>query len=154
MTLFPNRLPARARIVFVLLIVVWPRLSARAVECAQSFPGAVGQGAVAVGGRGGDVYHVVTLEDYNPKKDEPVIAGSLRDAIKSAQGPRTIIFDVGGGIKLHGILTVDRSKLTGGPDVTFETFFPRPGSYRIWSQFQRSGRLMTVSFSVAVPRLR
>ncbi len=49
---------------------------------------------------------------------------------------------------------VDRSKLTGGPDVTFETFFPRPGNYRIWSQFQRSGRLITVSFTVAVPRLR
>ena len=49
---------------------------------------------------------------------------------------------------------MDRSKLTGSPDVTFETFFPRPGNYRIWSQFQRSGRLITVSFTVAVPRLR
>lgn len=48
----------------------------------------------------------------------------------------------------------DRSKLMGGADVTFETFFPRPGNYRIWSQFLRSGRLITVSFTVAVPRLR
>lgn len=49
---------------------------------------------------------------------------------------------------------VDRSKLVGGADVTFETFFPHPGNYRIWSQFQRSGKLITVSFTVAVPRLR
>lgn len=49
---------------------------------------------------------------------------------------------------------VDRSKLTGGADITFETFFPHPGNYRIWSQFLRSGRLLTVPFTVAVPRLR
>jgi hypothetical protein len=49
---------------------------------------------------------------------------------------------------------VERSKLTGGPDITFETFFPRPGNYRIWSQFQRGSRLITVPFTVAVPRLR
>jgi ssDNA-binding Zn-finger/Zn-ribbon topoisomerase 1 len=48
----------------------------------------------------------------------------------------------------------DRSTLVGSDKVTFETFFPRPGNYRIWSQFQRSGRLITVSFTVAVPRLR
>ena len=65
-----------------------------------------------MGGRGGDVYHVVTLKDYDPKKEEPVVAGSLRYAISSAHGPRTIVFDIGGGIRLHGTLTVSRSKLT------------------------------------------
>lgn len=48
----------------------------------------------------------------------------------------------------------DRSTLAGGDKVTFETFFPRPDIYRVWSQFQRRGRLITVSFTVAVPRLR
>ena len=47
----------------------------------------------------------------------------------------------------------DRSGLKGGPDVVFDTFFPRPGNYKIWSQFQRKGKVITVSFTVYVPRL-
>ncbi|HEX4948472.1 MAG TPA: hypothetical protein VFZ34_17490, partial [Blastocatellia bacterium] len=37
------------------------------------------------------------------------------------------------------------------PDILyFETFFPRPGRYRIWSQFHRRQRVFTVSFDVQV----
>ena len=43
---------------------------------------------------------------------------------------------------------VDRSKLRGGPDVSFEAFLPRAGRYRIWSQFQRNSEVITVSFTV------
>lgn len=49
---------------------------------------------------------------------------------------------------------VDRKHLRGGPQVTFDTFFPRPGNYRIWSQFQRGEQIITVPFTVYVPRLR
>ena len=49
---------------------------------------------------------------------------------------------------------IDRSGLVGAPDVVFETFFPHPGRYRIWSQFQRREKLITVSFTVNVPRLQ
>jgi hypothetical protein len=49
---------------------------------------------------------------------------------------------------------VDRSKVTGGPEVVFDTFFPHPGNYRIWSQFLRGEKLITVSFTVNVPRLQ
>jgi hypothetical protein len=118
-------LRTRGHIVFVLLIVVSPRLSVRAIECAPAFPGAVGQGAVSVGGRGGDVYHVVTLKDYDPKKCESALAGSLRYAITSAHGPRTIVFDIGGAIKLHGTLTISRSKLT----IAGQT---APGGITLW----------------------
>jgi len=48
----------------------------------------------------------------------------------------------------------DRAKLNGGPDVTFEALFPRPGNYRIWTQFQRGDVLSTVSFTVRAVRLR
>jgi hypothetical protein len=37
-----------------------------------------------------------------------------------------------------------------GPDVVFEATFPRPGMYRMWAQFQRSGRTALVAFDVAV----
>ncbi len=40
----------------------------------------------------------------------------------------------------------------GGPDVIFDAFFPRPGRYRAWVQFQRQGKLSTIAFTVAVPR--
>ena len=50
--------------------------------------------------------------------------------------------------------TPDKSKLRGGPNVTFNAFFPKPGNYRIWSQFQRGETLTTVSFTVRAERLR
>lgn len=40
----------------------------------------------------------------------------------------------------------------GGPDVTFESLLPKPGVYRIWTQFLRAGRdeagVTTVSFTI------
>lgn len=39
-----------------------------------------------------------------------------------------------------------------GPDVLFDALLPRPGRYRAWLQFQRNGRLSTVSFTFAAPR--
>ncbi len=69
-----------------------------------AFPGAEGFGANARGGRGGDVYYVTSLNDDGP--------GSLRHAIDSATGPRTILFKVSGNIKLRSNLLVNRPRLT------------------------------------------
>lgn len=69
-----------------------------------AFPGAEGFGRHAAGGRGGDVYHVTNLRDSGP--------GSLREGIRSAQGPRTIVFRVAGTIPLESDLTVDKPHLT------------------------------------------
>lgn len=69
-----------------------------------AFPRAEGFGRFARGGRGGDVYHVTTLDDDGP--------GSLREGIRSAAGPRTIVFDLSGTIELKKRLTVDKSFLT------------------------------------------
>ncbi len=56
-----------------------------------AFPGALGWAAVTKGGRGGQIIHVTTLEGDGE--------GSLREAIE-AEGPRIIVFDVGGVIDL------------------------------------------------------
>jgi hypothetical protein len=58
----------------------------------------------------------------------------------------------------HPVETVptdaNRAKLRGGPTVTFEALFPRPGNYRIWTQFLRGNAIITVSFNVKAKRLQ
>jgi len=38
----------------------------------------------------------------------------------------------------------------GGPEVMFEGYMPRPGRYRVWSQFLRRGELVTIPFTFEV----
>jgi len=48
----------------------------------------------------------------------------------------------------------DKSRLQGGPDVTFNAFIPRPGIYRIWTQFQRGTSLSTFVFTINAEELK
>lgn len=86
-------------------------VGARADE-PPAFPGAVGQGAASVGGRGGVVYHVTTLEDYAPHKGEEKIEGSFRHALRAEIGPRTIVFDVSGVIHLREPIQIQKDRVT------------------------------------------
>jgi len=62
------------------------------------FPGAKGPGAETPGGRGGVVIKVTNLDDSGP--------GSLRAAV-NADGPRIVVFRVGGVIQLQSNLEID-----------------------------------------------
>jgi hypothetical protein len=66
-----------------------------------AFPGAEGFGALATGGRGGELFHVTSLEDSGP--------GTFRDAVSRSR--RIIVFDVGGVVRLQ-------SNLAGSSDLT------------------------------------
>jgi len=75
-----------------------------------SFPGALGFGDSATGGRTGTVYHVTNLNDTG--------AGSFRDAVGGSN--RIVVFDVAGWITLNsavtlqGNLTIEGQTAPGG----------------------------------------
>jgi len=68
-----------------------------------AFPGAEGAGRLSLGGRGGRVIKVTTLDDAG--------AGRLRAAVE-AQGPRTVVFDVSGTIALATPLRIREPRIT------------------------------------------
>ncbi|HAJ80364.1 MAG TPA: hypothetical protein DCO75_11405 [Fibrobacteres bacterium] len=69
-----------------------------------AFPGALGFGAYASGGRGGSVYHVTNLNDTG--------AGSFRASVSGSN--RIVVFDVGGYIKLSSAVSVSSNITIAG----------------------------------------
>src|ERR1043165_4106151 len=92
----------KIRLVFSLFASLLCAAGARAADL-PAFPGAEGFGANTPGGRGGRVILVTNLDDAGP--------GSFRAAC-GAEGPRIVVFQVGGTIKLKSPLTVRNPFLT------------------------------------------
>jgi hypothetical protein len=89
-----------AAVIVASLLLALPA-AARAQQLA--FPGAEGAGRHALGGRGGVVLRVTSLADSGP--------GTLRAAAET-EGSRTIVFDVGGTIRLHSPLIIRHGRVT------------------------------------------
>lgn len=76
---------------------------AGAADPLPAFPGAEGHGRFSQGGRGGVVLFVTNLDDAGP--------GSLRAAVE-ARGPRTVVFEAAGTIRLKSPLKISRGRIT------------------------------------------
>ena len=95
---------------------------------APAFPGAEGHGRYVTGGRGGEVRHVITLEDNTNK-------GSLRWAV-SGSAKKIVVFDVAGIISLNKELVIgDNTTIAGQtapePGITVRYYTVRPGANNI-----------------------
>ncbi len=99
-----NSVTTRIVIMLSLSMAAGSTIGAQSTQRPLAFPGAEGFGRFAVGGRGGDVYHVTNLNDDG--------LGSLRQGLKTAKGPRTIVFDLSGTIQLKSELRITQSNLT------------------------------------------
>lgn len=82
-------------------------------ESMLAFPSAEGFGKYTTGGRGGTIIHVTNLNDTG--------AGSFREAVTTA-GPRTIVFDVGGDIKINSLIQIGSGNFNSDPAVTSDPF--------------------------------
>jgi pectate lyase len=80
-----------------------PLLEGIPTDSIPAFPGAWGGGMFTVGGRGGRTIEVTNLNDSGP--------GSLRAACE-AEGPRTVVFRVGGKIQLETKLHITQPNIT------------------------------------------
>lgn len=100
-TLWPNKNSITACLAFVGVLAVGHTALAAKVP---AFPGAEGYGALTSGGRGGKVIAVTNLNRSGP--------GSLRAACE-AEGPRIVVFRVGGTIDGDVRITNDHITIAG-----------------------------------------
>ncbi|BAV05666.1 Por secretion system C-terminal sorting domain-containing protein [Filimonas lacunae] len=83
------------------LAMLFSLFNSTQLQAQLAFPGALGFGANATGGRAGSVYHVTTLADAG--------TGSFRDAV--SQSNRIVVFDVSGYVTLASAVSV-KSNIT------------------------------------------
>lgn len=111
------------------------------------------------------------VRDYSPKTGQNMRIALETFPDQPAAGTRTQLrftIDEAGGLQLYlgawgHLLTASDDlidmmhehplRTDGGLQIDFEVVFPRPRTYRVWTQFQRNGTVNTVHFDVPVRRL-
>jgi hypothetical protein len=94
-------------------------------------------------------YHLVDSNTGEPVKDLSPYLGAWGHTLILSEDQTDYVHS-----HPSEIVPESSSALRGGPDITFETLLPRPGNYRVWTQFQRGDTLTTVSFDIRANVLR
>lgn len=105
-------------------LVAWGLVNVGSAGAVVSFPGALGFGNGATGGRGGTVYHVTNLDDAG--------AGSFRDAVSKSN--RIVVFDVGGYITLKTAVSMASNLTIAGQTAPGEGIGFRGGKLSMGKQ--------------------
>ena len=96
-------------------------------------------------------YHLTDAESGKPVTDlAPYLAAWGHAFIVNEDGSETIHSHPTDEVPPES----ERPKLGNKPDISFLAFFPKPGFYRVWSQFLRNGHVSTFVFTIEVRRLR
>jgi len=94
-------------------------------------------------------YHLTDDVTGEPVKDLQPYLGAWGHTLIISEDARSYVHS-------HPQVTIpddaDRSRIVGSAEQAFDVFFPQPGIYRVWSQFQRRGKVITVSFTIKVKR--
>jgi hypothetical protein len=127
-------------LVFLSMITCISVTQGAAVVAIEAFPTAEGFGASSLGGRGGVVYQVTTLNDSG--------TGSLRACIE-ASGPRTCVFRVGGIITAQTTLEITNPYI----NIAGQTA-PGGGILVRNASFNRSPTIQVTTHDVVIRHLR
>ena len=110
--------------------------------------------------------------DLLPKTGENLKVSLTMEPAEPIPGKKTLLFfklEPGDGIEryigawAHALIASDDlidmvhthpTYADGGPEMQFDVYFPRAATYRIWVQFQRLGKVNTVSFTIPVNELK
>jgi hypothetical protein len=88
---------------------------------------------------------LLTFELHDPATGTPI---TDIEPYLGANGHLLILSaDFGAVFHSHPVAEVSSAH---GPTVVFQALFPKAGIYRLWAQFQRAGRVATVSFTVGI----
>lgn len=113
-------------------------------ETLEAIDGDVRARLVTAGARTGDDAHlVVELSDRPsgaPVTDIELYLGAWGHMFLASH-------DLADVVHSHPLI---EQTTAGGPRVTFQTLFARSGWYRVWTQVQRRGRVLTFAFTVRV----
>jgi hypothetical protein len=94
-------------------------------------------------------YHLTDAQTSAPIKDLQPYLGAWGHTLIISEDARSYVHS-------HPQVMIsdnlNQSRMVSSADIAFDVFFPRPGLYRVWSQFQRHGKVITVSFTIKAGR--